>query len=77
MGPDGVLAQLKASGLQGRGGAGFPAHVKWAAVRGQAETTRSVVVNADEGKPDNFIEMNRKDARRAGVKEGQPVRMTS
>ena len=34
-----VIEQLKAAGLQGRGGAGFPAHIKWAAVRGQAEQT--------------------------------------
>ncbi|MHC4140445.1 MAG: NADH-ubiquinone oxidoreductase-F iron-sulfur binding region domain-containing protein [Planctomycetota bacterium] len=54
MGAAGVLAELKASGLQGRGGAGFPAHVKWEAVRGQSEATRYVVVNADEGEPGTF-----------------------
>ena len=54
LGPDAVLDQLEASGLQGRGGAGFPAALKWRAVRGQAETTRYVVVNADEGEPGTF-----------------------
>jgi len=54
VGPDAVIAQLKASGLQGRGGAGFPAHYKWASVRSQAETTRYVVINADEGEPGTF-----------------------
>jgi NADH:ubiquinone oxidoreductase subunit F (NADH-binding) len=54
MGAEGVLEELKTSGLQGRGGAGFPAHIKWASVRGQAETTRYVVVNADEGEPGTF-----------------------
>jgi NADH:ubiquinone oxidoreductase subunit F (NADH-binding) len=54
IGADAVLAELEASGLQGRGGAGFPAAFKWKAVRGQAETTRYVVVNADEGEPGTF-----------------------
>ncbi|PRP95878.1 NADH-quinone oxidoreductase subunit F [Enhygromyxa salina] len=53
-GPERVIAELKAGGLQGRGGAGFPAHFKWDAVRNQAETTRYVVVNADEAEPGNF-----------------------
>ncbi len=54
LGPDGVVAALELSGLQGRGGAGFPAHRKWAAVRAQRETTRYVVLNADEGEPGTF-----------------------
>jgi NADH:ubiquinone oxidoreductase subunit F (NADH-binding) len=53
-GADWVIEELKIAGLQGRGGAGFPAHFKWAAVRGQAETTRYVVVNADEAEPATF-----------------------
>ncbi|EDM73967.1 putative NADH dehydrogenase I chain F [Plesiocystis pacifica SIR-1] len=53
-GPDWIIEQLKTSGLQGRGGAGFPAHIKWHAVRTQAELTRYVVVNADEGEPGTF-----------------------
>jgi NADH:ubiquinone oxidoreductase subunit F (NADH-binding) len=53
-GPEWVIAELNSAGLQGRGGAGFPAHIKWAAVRGQAETTRYVVVNADEAEPATF-----------------------
>ncbi|MFO7565696.1 MAG: NADH-ubiquinone oxidoreductase-F iron-sulfur binding region domain-containing protein [Enhygromyxa sp.] len=53
-GPEWVIEELKAGGLQGRGGAGFPAHFKWAAVRGQSEQTRYVVVNADEAEPATF-----------------------
>jgi NADH:ubiquinone oxidoreductase subunit F (NADH-binding) len=53
-GAEWVIAELKAAGLQGRGGAGFPAHFKWAAVRGQTEQTRYVVVNADEAEPGTF-----------------------
>ncbi|MCB1054418.1 MAG: NAD(P)H-dependent oxidoreductase subunit E, partial [Acidobacteria bacterium] len=54
IGPDEVCRQLELSGLQGRGGAGFPAFIKWNAVRGQAVTERYVVLNADEGEPGTF-----------------------
>jgi NADH:ubiquinone oxidoreductase subunit F (NADH-binding) len=53
-GPDKVLDAIELSGLQGRGGAGFPAHVKWRAVRNQPEADRYVVCNADEGEPGTF-----------------------
>ncbi len=48
-GEDAFLAELEASGLRGRGGAAFPAHIKWQTVRAQADTGRYVVCNADEG----------------------------
>jgi NADH:ubiquinone oxidoreductase subunit F (NADH-binding) len=54
MGASAVLEQIEASGLQGRGGAGFPAHIKWRAVSEQTETERYVVCNADEGEPGTF-----------------------
>ncbi|HEX2253668.1 MAG TPA: NADH-ubiquinone oxidoreductase-F iron-sulfur binding region domain-containing protein [Thermoanaerobaculia bacterium] len=49
-----VIDELEASGITGRGGAGFPAHVKWRGVAGQAEQERYVVLNADEGEPGTF-----------------------
>ena len=54
MGGEAVIDELEASGLQGRGGAGFPAHIKWRAVRAEAEPTKYVVCNADEGEPGTF-----------------------
>ncbi len=51
---DWILDELASSGLTGRGGAGFPAHVKWRAVRQQSEAERYVVLNADEGEPGTF-----------------------
>ncbi len=54
MEPDAFLDQLQSSGLQGRGGAGFPAWIKWKAVRNEAAGIRYVVVNADEGEPGTF-----------------------
>ncbi len=54
LGAETVVRAIEESGLQGRGGAGFPAHIKWSGVRRQAETTRYVVLNADEGEPGTF-----------------------
>jgi formate dehydrogenase beta subunit len=56
---DGVIAELKASGLPGLGGAGFPTGIKWDAVRKAPGTEKYVVCNADESEPgtikDRFI----------------------
>jgi NADH:ubiquinone oxidoreductase subunit F (NADH-binding)/NADH:ubiquinone oxidoreductase subunit E len=48
--PDRIVEELKASGLAGLGGAGFPTGVKWEAVAAEP-SPRYVVVNADEGEP--------------------------
>jgi NADH:ubiquinone oxidoreductase subunit F (NADH-binding)/NADH:ubiquinone oxidoreductase subunit E len=56
---DGVIAQLKASGLSGLGGAGFPTGMKWEIVRKERGPEKYVVCNADESEPgtikDRFI----------------------
>src|SRR6185295_11481563 len=56
---DSVIAQLKAAGLSGLGGAGFPTGVKWEAVRKTPSTEKYVICNADESEPgtikDRFI----------------------
>jgi NADH:ubiquinone oxidoreductase subunit F (NADH-binding)/NADH:ubiquinone oxidoreductase subunit E len=56
---DAVIAQLKASGLSGLGGAGFPTGMKWEAVRREPGPEKYVVCNADESEPgtikDRFI----------------------
>jgi NADH-quinone oxidoreductase subunit F len=54
VGPEETLAVLAASGLRGRGGAGFPAAVKWRSVAGGAPGTRYVVANGAEGEPGTF-----------------------
>jgi formate dehydrogenase beta subunit len=48
--PDRIVEELKASGLTGYGGAGFPTGIKWEAVS-REPGPRFVVVNADEGEP--------------------------
>ena len=52
--PEEVIAEAENAGLQGRGGAGFPAHIKWKGVRAHLERRPVLVVNADEGEPGTF-----------------------
>ena len=51
---DGAFAALKASGLRGLGGAGFPTESKWQLVRAAAGTEKYIVCNADESEPGTF-----------------------
>ncbi len=53
---DVVLAELKESGLRGRGGAGFPLHFKWQSCRTAEGKVKYVVCNADEGDPGAYID---------------------
>jgi NADH-quinone oxidoreductase subunit F len=51
-GRDWIIDEMKASGLRGRGGAGFPAGVKWSFMPKESDGRPSyLVVNADEGEP--------------------------
>jgi NADH:ubiquinone oxidoreductase subunit F (NADH-binding) len=52
--PEAVIAQVKASGLRGRGGAYFPAALKWEGARKAAGGPRYLVVNSEEGEPGLF-----------------------
>jgi formate dehydrogenase iron-sulfur subunit len=54
--PAEVVARVAASGLRGRGGAGFPAGVKWETVRHAAGQPKYVVCNADEGDSGTFAD---------------------
>ena len=56
MKPEEVIAEIKASGLVGRGGAAFPTGVKWeGAAKAQADAgARYVICNADESEPGTF-----------------------
>ncbi len=51
MAPDDVIEQIKASGLRGRGGAGFPTGLKWSFVPQGDDKPHYLVVNADESEP--------------------------
>ncbi|MFQ6037471.1 MAG: NADH-quinone oxidoreductase subunit NuoF [Candidatus Aminicenantales bacterium] len=54
MKPEEILEEVKAANLRGRGGAGFPAGVKWGFVPKDTEGPRYLCVNADEGEPGTF-----------------------
>ena len=56
MGAAGIIAEVKASGLRGRGGAGFPTGIKWETVRAAAGDQKYVVCNADEGDSGTFAD---------------------
>jgi NADH:ubiquinone oxidoreductase subunit E len=54
LGQQGVIREVKDSGLMGRGGAAFPCGVKWEAVAQQPVTPHYLVCNADESEPGTF-----------------------
>ncbi len=54
--PARVLEEVKAANLRGRGGAGFPAGLKWEACLKGDEQERYVICNADEGDPGAFMD---------------------
>jgi NADP-reducing hydrogenase subunit HndC len=54
MTPQQVIAEVEKSGLQGRGGAGFPTGRKWGFVRGAKGQPKYVICNADESEPGTF-----------------------
>ncbi len=52
--PDQIVDMVKASGLRGRGGAGFPTGMKWQFVDKKSEKPRYIACNADESEPGTF-----------------------
>jgi formate dehydrogenase iron-sulfur subunit len=62
-----LIGAIEASGLRGRGGAGFPAHIKWRTVRDTPSARKFVVVNADEGDSGTFSDRL--------LMEGDPFRL--
>ena len=54
MTPDAIIAEVKASGLRGRGGAGFPTGLKWSFMPRNYQGDKYLVCNSDEGEPGTF-----------------------
>lgn len=67
MTPEEVIAQVKTSGLRGRGGAGFPTGLKWELTRQAVGDQKYIICNADEGDPGAFMDRS--------VLEGDPHRV--
>ena len=62
--PEEIIKEIKASGLRGRGGGGFPTGRKWSECREAPGDEKYVICNADEGDPGAFMDR--------GVLEGNP-----
>jgi len=70
MKPEAVISEIKASGLRGRGGAGFPTGVKWEFARKALGKTKYIVCNADEGDPGAFMDRSLLEGDPHAVLEG-------
>jgi NADH-quinone oxidoreductase subunit F len=71
--PAWVIEEVKASGLRGRGGAGFPTGLKWSFAAAQKEPVKYVVCNADEGDPGAFMDRSVLEGDPHAVLEGMLV----
>jgi len=67
MTPQGAIDIVKASGLRGRGGGGFPAYRKWQMVHDRQEDEKYIICNGDEGDPGAFMDRS--------ILEGDPHRV--
>ncbi|MHB1232356.1 MAG: NADH-quinone oxidoreductase subunit NuoF [Burkholderiales bacterium] len=52
--PGAIIAEVKTSGLRGRGGAGFPTGLKWSFIPRHFDGAKYIVCNSDEGEPGTF-----------------------
>ncbi|MBN1335435.1 MAG: NADH-quinone oxidoreductase subunit NuoF [Deltaproteobacteria bacterium] len=73
MTPEEIVAEVKASGLRGRGGAGFPTGLKWSFAASQPGPVKYVVCNADEGDPGAFMDRSVLEGDPHSVLEGMIV----
>jgi len=71
--PEEVIAELKTSGLRGRGGAGFPTWLKWQLTRVEPAPERFVICNADEGDPGAFMDRSVLESDPHAVLEGMMI----
>ncbi|MEW6720109.1 MAG: NADH-quinone oxidoreductase subunit NuoF [Thermodesulfobacteriota bacterium] len=73
MTPEEALAEVKESGLRGRGGAGFPTGRKWEIARGAPGDAKYMICNADEGDPGAFMDRSVLESDPHAVLEGMLV----
>jgi len=67
MKPQDVINVIKESGLRGRGGGGFPTHIKWQMVHDNKADQKYIICNGDEGDPGAFMDRS--------LLEGDPHRI--
>ena len=73
MTPEQIIGEVKASGLRGRGGAGFPAGLKWEFASKTPGDIKYVLCNADEGDPGAFMDRSILEADPHAVLEGMII----
>ena len=73
MKPEQVIEEMKASGLRGRGGAGFPTWFKWNAAKASPGNEKYMVCNADEGDPGAFMDRSVLEGDPHSVLEGMAI----
>jgi NADH-quinone oxidoreductase subunit F len=73
MTPEDIVAEMKLSGLRGRGGGGFPTGMKWEFAQKSPGDTKYVLCNADEGDPGAFMDRSVLEADPHAVVEGMII----
>ncbi len=73
MTPDGIIKEIKDSGLRGRGGGGFPTGIKWETCKKMPSDARYVICNADEGDPGAFMDRSIIESDPHAVLEGMSI----
>jgi len=71
--PEEVIACIKASGLRGRGGAGFPTGRKWESSRNAPGEEKYIICNGDEGDPGAFMDRSVMEGDPHSVLEGMMI----
>ncbi|MDT8448290.1 MAG: NADH-ubiquinone oxidoreductase-F iron-sulfur binding region domain-containing protein [bacterium] len=70
---DEVINEVKEAGVRGRGGAGFPTHMKWGFARAQESETKYLICNGDEGDPGAFMDRSLLEGDPHNVIEGMCI----
>ena len=73
MTPEQVIDEVREAGLRGRGGAGFPAGLKWGFCRKSPGTEKYLICNADEGDPGAFMDRSILEGTPHAVIEGMVI----
>jgi NADH-quinone oxidoreductase subunit F len=73
MTPEAIIDEILASGLRGRGGAGFPTGMKWKFARQSPGEVKYVICNGDEGDPGAFMDASIMDGDPHAVLEGMLI----
>ena len=71
--PEQVIEEMKAAGIRGRGGAGFPTHLKWSLTRQAKGEQKYIICNADEGDPGAFMDRSLLESDPHSIIEGMLI----